>query len=177
MKSACQWFGFLGLAGTLCAGEPTNNPARATAMTFTDLRQQGITTFVDRAFTLKARVTWEYLSVKIPEDQTPERELRQKAGPLKIRLEGAGFPDAPGRTDLSVSGPELAKKRGADGREGYVLHETALINQTVYVLQVQLTLRPGFDKKMLENAAFVQQCQDPRYWSQTFALEILALEP
>lgn len=143
------------------------------ATTLRDLRANGIVTMIGRLVEFKAVVTWEYMTVKIPEDPTPADALARKAGPLRISFDVQGFEDIKTRKHFSAVGDAVKLVRGADGREGYAIGNTALVNGRDYVLHARIRLRPSFKADMLENPAFVKQSNDPRYWSQTFELELL----
>jgi hypothetical protein len=157
------------------AGENATNP-EASPMTFSDLLKQGITLFIDKDFALKTKVMWEYTTAKIPEDPTPDSELRKKAGQLMLPLEGQDFTEGRSKKGIQASGVALTRKTGTGGREVYAFGDTLMTNNDKeYVMTVRLKLRPGFTKANLDNPAFVKQSNNPRYWSQTFEIEILTL--
>ena len=163
------------LSGGIQAGETPANPDGA-PMTFADLLQKGMTPFVDKEFTLKAKVMWRYADVKIPEDPTSSEELRKKAGQVMIPFEGPEFKDVKGKKSIFASGRDLTRTTDAQGREAYAFKDTILSNNDKeYVMTVRLKLRPAFNKSHLENPAFVKQSNNPTYWSQTFEFEIVAL--
>ena len=118
---------------------------------------------------------WDYASVKTPEDPRPPDKLAQQAGPLKVLFDGPGFEDLAGRRHFLAEGETLRKVAGPDGREDYACGDKALVNGREYILKVRILLRPSFKAEMLDNPAFVKQSNNPRYWSQTFALSILAV--
>jgi hypothetical protein len=164
----------------LCVSAQAADPAphtEATPMTFETLLKNGVTTFIDKEFALKTKVMWEYTTVKIPEDPTPDSELRKKAGPLMLPLSGEAFAEVRRKKGIQTSGIDLTRKTEASGREVYAFKDTVLTNnEKDYVLTVRLKLRPTFNKSNLENPAFVKQTNDPQYWSQTFEIEILAIQ-
>jgi hypothetical protein len=146
-------------------------------MTFADLLKNGIAQFIDKEFVLKARVAWEYASVKIPEDPTPDAELQKKASQLTIAVEGDEFRDIKRNKGIHASGRDLILKADVQGRQVYAFKETILSNKDKeYVMTVRLKLRPSFNKSHMENPAFVKQSNNPAYWNQTFEIEILALQ-
>lgn len=165
----------LGLAGLLHAGETTAKPQEA-QMTLTHLQTNGITQFVGQEFALRAKVMWEYASVKIPEDPTPADQLRQKASQLTIPLTDLAAKDGKRVKGLFASGADLVRQADPQGREVYYWGKVALSNNDKeYIMTVRLKLRPAFNKTHLANPTFVKQSNNPVYWSQTFEIEIVAL--
>lgn len=168
------------LAG-LCLGGETQageTPAKSEAaiMTLQDLQLQGMTSFVDKEFMLRAKVMWEYAAFKIPEDPTPDDALRKQASAISIPLEGIETKDAKRARGIHLSGSDLARQADAQGREEFVFQKTSLSNNDKeYVMTVRLKLRPAFNKTHLANPAFVKQSNNPTYWSQTFEFELMAL--
>jgi hypothetical protein len=144
-------------------------------MTFADLLKKGITNFIDKEFRLKAPVTWEYADVKIPEDPRSMEEVGKSAGHVKVQFEGPEFARVKRRKALRATGTGLKVVKDATGKQGYAFKDTVLTNGKTYQLKVRLKLRPMFKKSHLENPAFIKQSNNPRYWSQTFALEILGV--
>lgn len=170
-SGSCVCLTFFLLAAALSAWSQQENP-----MTFKDLLDKGIVTFVDKEFSLKARVAWDYADVKIPEDPTPMEKIRQKAGELKVPFDGAGFKNVRGKRYLWAKGADLVKKADADGKEVYAFKDVVLANGTQdYVMKVRLKLRSMFKPSHLENPAFVKQSNNPLYWTQTFELDILSV--
>lgn len=148
-----------------------------TPMTFSDLFKAPITQYIDKEFVFKAKTTWKHADVKIPEDPTPESELRKKAGQLLVPFEGAEFKDVKTKAYLHATAADLAKTAGPDGRQVYKIKDTVLSNgDKEYTMTVRLKLRPSFNKSQLENPAFVKQCNNPVYWNQTFELEIVSVQ-
>jgi hypothetical protein len=122
-------------------------------------------------------VRWEYSTVKIPEDPRTAEELAREAGPLAIGLGTAGFEDIrESQRYVRAEGGGLKKRQDAEGREAYAVDTTDLVNGKEYVLLVRIRFRSGFTHEMLKNPAFVKQCENPIYWSQTFQVEILSVE-
>jgi hypothetical protein len=163
----------------VCGIQAGEAPAslEAPLMTFADLLKKGITQFIDKEFVIKARVAWEYASVKIPEDPTPDAELQKKASQLTIAVEGEEFRDNKRNKGLHASGRDLVMKADAQGRQVFAFKDAILSNKDKeYIMTVRLKLRPSFNKSHLENPAFVKQGNNPAYWNQTFEIEILALQ-
>lgn len=145
-------------------------------MTLSALQTNGITRFVDKEFTLQAKVAWEYASVKIPENPTPMDQLRKKASQIVIALDELGIQDGKRYKGIQASGADLSRKEDAQGQEVYAFQNVNLSNHDKsYMMTVRLKLRPAFTKTHLENPAFIKQCNNPAYWSQTFEVEIVAL--
>jgi hypothetical protein len=145
-------------------------------LTVADLFENKITQYVGKTFVLKTRLQWAYASVKVPEDPTPQEQLEQQAGPLQVPLEGAPFEKQKPPKPITVVGDKLQKVADKEGKQIYSIDGVAFDNHaTEYVLNVRLKLREHFKPEMLENPAFVKQSNDPRYWAQTFQLEILGL--
>jgi len=149
--------------------------ATVMVMTPLDLRTNGIVTLIGRDIELKAVATWEYMTVKVPEDPTPMDEVAKKAGPLRISFDVPGFEDVKGRKHFAAVGDAVKVVRGTDGREGYAIGNVPLANGREYVLKARIRLRSSFKAELLENPVFVKQCNNPQYWSQTFELEVLGV--
>lgn len=146
-------------------------------MTFADLLHGGMTSYLGRAITIRTRVLWEHPTVKIPEDPTPEAQVRRKAGPLLIPFCGSEFRDITTPCQIRGTGAGLAQVAGVDGRMGYVFKGVPLSNGGKdYLLTVRLKLRARFKPTLLDNPAFVKQSNNPTYWGQTFEMEILAVQ-
>ena len=122
---------------------------------------------------LRAAVAWEYATVKILEDPTPQEVLAARAGPLNLSFDTAEFADVKARKTIFAVGTGLARTRGADGRKQYAVGDVPLVNSREFLLRVVIRLRSQFKPAMLDNPAFVKQSNDPRDWSQTFEAEIL----
>jgi len=176
-RSGCrghQWtlgIGILALTTAALGGSNTEE----VVLTPRDIREQGIVALVGRTLELKAAVVWEYGSVKIPEDPRPMDTIAKEAGVLKVSFDGPGFEDIKTQKHFRADGEKLKKVAGADGREGYAFGDTPLTNGREYILKVRIQLRPSFKAEMLNNPDFVKQSNNPRYWSQTFMLDILAV--
>ena len=165
----------LSLGSDMQAGDEIAKTQEA-PMTLPDLQNKGITQFIDKEFTLRAKVMWEYASVKIPEDPIPAEQLRNKASPITIAMDELGGKDGKRLKGIQASGADLVRKPDAQGQETYAFQKVSLTNHDKeYIMTVRLKLRPAFNKTHLENPAFVKQCNNPAYWSQTFEVEIVAL--
>ena len=165
------------LCASAWADGVTTNRTGGTPMTFADLLQGGMTTFLGREITLRARTLWEYATVKIPEDPTPEDQLRRKAGPLLIPFGGPEFRDVATACQIRATGADLKQQPGADGRMEYAFKGSLLSNGgKEYLLTVRLKLRARFKPTLLDNPAFVKQSNNPTYWGQTFEMEILNIQ-
>ena len=67
----------------LAFSEDLNLPSvKQVPLTFQKMREKGMTSFLDQKIQLRARFTWNYADVKIPEDPTSISVLRKKAGCL-----------------------------------------------------------------------------------------------
>jgi hypothetical protein len=143
-------------------------------LTFAEMKKKGMTTFLDREVTIKARVFWRHADLKIPEDPRPMKEIRKKAGSLRVSFEGKEFKEAKGKKYIRASVPKgLKVVKDKDGREGYAFNDLRLSNGGVeYLLKGKVKLRSMFKKEHLKNPAFIKQSNNPRYWTQTFELEI-----
>lgn len=157
------------LAGAAAADVPV--------YTVDQLRNAGIAAFVGRTLVLRATLVWDTLDVKVPENPTPDAALRKQAGPPAVSFDTPAFSDCSGRKRISIVGAAIRKTRDAEGREQYSVGDTPIENGRLYTVTATLRLRAGFKPEMLANPAFVTQCNDPRYWAQTFELEIAAVTP
>lgn len=161
--------------GMVLAG--VEGDAKETVLSPADIRKAGIISVLDQPIHMRATVRWEYSTVKIPEDPRTAEELAKQAGPLKIGLGTAGFEDIrESQRHVRGEGGALRKGHDAEGREIYVVDKTDLVNGKEYVLSARIRLRAGFKPEMLQNPAFVKQCENPVYWSQTFQVEILSVK-
>lgn len=144
--------------------------------TFERLLAAGIVSFVDKEFTIEGVVTWDTPTVKIPEDPRTPAELAALAGPLKVRLQGKAFEGLEGRDRLLLVSDKLSKAKGADGTEVWAFDGKRLVRDGgAYRLRVRLMLRASFKKELLQNPAFVKQSNQPKYWAQTFEMELLGV--
>jgi len=145
-------------------------------LTAADLKEQGIVNFVGKEVLLETMLTWEYASVKIPEDPRSMDEISRIAGPLKAVFAGPEFEGVRARSrHFRVTGAKLRKATNAARREVYSFGDIVFANGAQFTLKVRIRLRPSFKPEMLKNPAFVKQSNNPRYWSQTFELEILGV--
>lgn len=145
-------------------------------MTFADLLHGGMTSYLGREVTIRTRVLWEHPTLKIPEDPTPEAQVRRKAGPLLIPFSGPEFRDVNTPCQIRGTGAGLVQVPGADARMGYAFKGIPLSNGGKdYLLTVRLKLRARFKPVLLENPVFVKQSNNPVYWGQTFEMEILGV--
>jgi len=145
-------------------------------LTFSDLKARGIVQFVGREFLLKAKVQWDDVDLKIPEDPTPIAEIRKLAGRLKVPFDELKVKGR-GKKYLWATGPGLGTVKDEAGKEQYAFKKKLLSNNdTEYTLKVRLKLRSGFNANHLKNPAFIKQSNNPRYWAQTFELEIVAIQ-
>lgn len=142
-----------------------------TVLSLADWRQQGLIPWLGQPVQLDAVLAWEQTTVVIPE----AAPAAPQAGPLTLRFGPADDPafaavDAR-RREIRLRGNALNRTTDAGWRVG----QRQLTAGKRYRLTVIPHLREGFDEKLLENRAFVEQSRDPRYWSQTFALELLQI--
>jgi len=161
----------LTVGAAIAAGAEVDNAV----LTPLDLRGRGIVTLLDRTVKLRAPVVWEYMSVKIPEDPRPMETIGKQAGALRVSFDLPGFEDIRAAKYFRCEGAGLKKATGTDGRETYVFGDTSLANGAEHILTVRIRLRSEFKPELLENPAFVRQSNNPRYWAQTFSIELISV--
>jgi hypothetical protein len=160
---------------TVTAAFAAGTEADNAVLTPLDLRERGIVTLLGQVVKLRAPIAWEHMSVKIPEDPRPMEAIQKEAGPPRVSFDLPGFEDIRAAKYFRCEGAGLKKAEGPDGRETYIFGDTSLVNGRQYILTVRIRLRPAFKPELLENPAFVRQSNNPRYWSQTFSLEIISI--
>lgn len=159
------------------AGAGAQEAVQVPVLSFDELHALGITSLVDKEFIVEGRLSWDSPTVKIPEDPRPAKELAALAGPPKVRIQGKSAEGLAGRDRLLLVSDKLSKTRGDAGVEEWTFAGRRLERDgMVYRLHVRLLLRASFKKELLRDPRFVRQSDQPKYWAQTFELELLGLE-
>jgi hypothetical protein len=168
---------FAAVCAALLAQVRTAQEGDLPVLTFDDLRAAGITAFVDKEFIIVGSLSWESPAAKIPEDRRTATELAAIAGPIKVRIDGKSAEGLAGKAGVLLVSDRLTKAAGTDGVEQWSFNGRRLARDgTLYQLRVRLLLRASFKKELLQKPAFVRQSLQPRYWSQTFEMELLGVK-
>jgi hypothetical protein len=160
----------------MCNGGLTEE-VRERVWTFDDILAAGIASFVDKDIVIEGVVTWATPTVKIPEDSRTPAMLAALAGPVKVKIQGKSFEELAGRDALLLISDKLSKVKGEDGAEQWAFSGKRLVRDgDACCLRVRILLRASFKKELLQNPAFIKQCNQPKYWSQTFEMRLFGVE-
>jgi len=159
----------------ICSTRTEADETGLAVMTFAILHKQGITQFLNKTIMLKAKIKWDYVDVKIPEDPRSIQSLSKITGKVKVPFDDVEIPRFRGKKYLWATSSVLAKISDDSGKQQYAFKDRTLSNGQEYLLQVHLKLRSMFKEEHLRNPEFIKQSNKPRYWNQTFELEILSV--
>lgn len=149
--------------------------------TLDDLYLAGITNYINQKILLSTKIKWEYCALSIPEDPTPEEEVRKRiCGPHPtvvfdninnyVKVEKYSTPG----NFFIVSDGLVIIRDGYDGEQYSFNGDILSNNDNYYVLEGSLNYREWLKvtDELLLNPKFIAQSNNPIYWSQTFELHL-----
>lgn len=182
---------FLAVLLVGCIDNTSKNPynlpglGQTNILTMDDLYTVGITNFVNKTIFLKTKVRWEYCSATIPEDPTPFEEIQKRiCGSPTVVFDNIDKYASFDRNrylnaeNFAIVSDKLTKTKDSSGKEQFSFEGSALSNNgTEYVLEGILLYRDWLkvDENKLNNPIFIEQSNNPLYWSQTFEFRVATI--
>jgi len=148
-------------------------------VTLNDLKNNNITNYVSVKTNIITKVNWEYCSLAhIPENPEPPADTVKKiCGQLTVNSKDLNYPvkGLSNGGDFYVISNNLTKLNDSNGYEIYSFDGVKFSKTQTYILTGFLKYRGPYynNSTILSDPKFIEQSNNPNYWSQTFEFEII----